>query len=48
LLGSWWTINTIVTRPKEALAGTFIVLLGVPGYLYWKKQSRKAQASANP
>ena len=21
LLGSWWTINTIVTRPKEALAG---------------------------
>jgi APA family basic amino acid/polyamine antiporter len=44
LLGSWWTINTIVTRPKEALAGTFIVLLGVPGYLYWKRQSRKAQA----
>jgi basic amino acid/polyamine antiporter, APA family len=48
LLGSWWTINTIVTRPKEALAGTFIVLIGVPGYLYWKKQSRKAQAPANP
>jgi APA family basic amino acid/polyamine antiporter len=43
LLGSWWTINTIVTRPKEALAGTFIVLLGVPGYLYWKRQSRKAR-----
>jgi basic amino acid/polyamine antiporter, APA family len=41
-LGSWWTINTIVTRPKEAAAGTFIVLLGVPGYLYWKKHSRKA------
>ena len=47
LLGSWWTINTIVTRPKEALAGTFIVLIGVPGYLYWKKQSRKTQASTN-
>jgi APA family basic amino acid/polyamine antiporter len=47
LLGGWWTINTIVTRPKEALAGTFIVLIGVPGYLYWKKQSRKAQTSAN-
>jgi basic amino acid/polyamine antiporter, APA family len=47
LLGSWWTINTIVTRPKEALAGTFIVLLGIPGYLYWKRQSRKTQASAN-
>jgi basic amino acid/polyamine antiporter, APA family len=41
LLGSWWTINTIVTRPKEALAGTVIVLLGVPGYLYWKRHNRK-------
>ncbi len=41
LLGAWWTINTIVERPKEALAGTVIVLLGVPGYLYWKRQSRK-------
>lgn len=41
LLGAWWTINTIVERPKEALAGTLIVLLGVPGYLYWKKQKRK-------
>lgn len=44
LLGTWWTVNTIVERPKQALAGTFIVLLGVPGYLYWKRQSRKARA----
>jgi APA family basic amino acid/polyamine antiporter len=40
LLGAWWTINTIVERPKEALAGTAIVLLGIPGYLYWKRHSR--------
>ena len=46
LLGSWWTINTIVTRPKEALAGTVIVLLGIPGYLYWKRHSRIAGAKA--
>jgi APA family basic amino acid/polyamine antiporter len=45
LLGTWWTINTIVERPKEALAGTVIVLLGVPGYLYWKRQSRKARTA---
>jgi APA family basic amino acid/polyamine antiporter len=44
LLGTWWTLNTIVERPKEALAGTVIVLLGVPGYLYWKRQSRKVPA----
>jgi basic amino acid/polyamine antiporter, APA family len=42
LLGGWWTINTIFTRPKEALAGTFIVLLGVPGYVYWKRQRSKS------
>src|SRR6201987_1579663 len=38
LLGTWWTINTIVERPKEATAGTIIVMIGVPGYLYWKRQ----------
>jgi basic amino acid/polyamine antiporter, APA family len=42
LLGGWWTINTIFTRPREALAGTFIVLLGVPGYVYWKGQRSKS------
>lgn len=44
LLGTWWTINTIVERPKEALAGTIIVLIGVPGYLYWKRQNRTKPA----
>src|SRR4029077_97055 len=32
LLGTGGSVNTIVVRPKEALAGTIIVLLGVPGY----------------
>jgi basic amino acid/polyamine antiporter, APA family len=41
LLGTWWTINTIVQRPKEAMAGTFIVLIGIPGYIYWKRASRR-------
>ncbi|MBZ5680545.1 MAG: amino acid permease [Acidobacteriia bacterium] len=42
LIGAAWTLNTIITRPKEALAGTIIVLIGVPGYLYWKRSNRKA------
>jgi len=33
-----------VERPLEALGGIGIVLLGVPGYLYWKRTSRKAVA----
>jgi len=46
LIGTAWTLNTILTRPKEALAGTLIVLIGVPGYLYWKWSGRKAVAQA--
>jgi APA family basic amino acid/polyamine antiporter len=43
LLGSWWTLNTIVTRPKEAIIGTGIVLVGVPFYLYWKRTASLAR-----
>ena len=42
LIGTAWTLNTLITKPKDALAGAVIVLLGVPGYLYWKHASRKA------
>jgi len=42
LIGTAWTLNTIFTRPRESLAGTIIVLLGVPGYLYWKKSVKQA------
>lgn len=40
LAGAGWTLNTIFTRPTEAFWGTTIVLIGVPGYLYWKRKSR--------
>ena len=42
LAGTAWTLNTIITRPTEAFWGTAIVLIGVPGYLYWKHSNRKA------
>jgi APA family basic amino acid/polyamine antiporter len=42
LAGAAWTLNTIITRPTEAFWGTAIVLIGVPGYLYWKRGNRKA------
>ena len=44
LIGTAWTLNTIFTRPTEAFWGTAIVLIGVPGYLYWKRSNRKAAA----
>jgi len=42
LVGTAWTLNTIYTRPTEAFWGTAIMLIGVPGYLYWKRNSRRA------
>jgi basic amino acid/polyamine antiporter, APA family len=39
LIGTAWTLNTIITRPWEAFWGTAIVLIGVPGYLYWKRSA---------
>ena len=37
LIGTAWTLNTIFTRPWEAFWGMVIILIGVPGYLYWKR-----------
>ena len=45
LVGAAWTLNTLITRPTEAFWGTAIVLMGVPGYLYWKRSRRKAPAA---
>jgi APA family basic amino acid/polyamine antiporter len=39
LIGAAWTLNTIITRPTQAFWGTAIVLIGVPGYLYWKRSN---------
>jgi APA family basic amino acid/polyamine antiporter len=45
IIGIAWTLNTIITRPWQAFWGTTIVLIGVPWYWYWKRTSRKAEAS---
>lgn len=37
-----WVINTMISSPKESLGGLAIVLLGIPGYLYWTRQRRGA------
>jgi putative effector of murein hydrolase len=38
VLGSLWAVNAAVEKKKETLLGTAIVALGVPFYLYWKRQ----------
>jgi basic amino acid/polyamine antiporter, APA family len=45
LIGTAWTLNTIFTRPSEAFWGTALVLVGVPGYLYWKRRGKPSPAA---
>jgi len=40
-----WSINAVVERTKESLAGVGIVLLGVPFYFYWKRQRMNGVAA---
>ncbi|HUR37269.1 MAG TPA: amino acid permease [Terriglobales bacterium] len=42
LLAGAWTLNTVWARPWESLAGLGLVLLGIPGYVYWKRQASPA------
>lgn len=42
-----WVLNTIWASPKESLAGLAISLLGIPGYLYWKRQLPPAAQVTN-
>ena len=38
MAGSLWAAIVAYERPKEAVAGAVIMLIAVPGYLYWKRQ----------
>jgi len=38
IVATAWVLNTICTQPKESLGGLGIVLLGIPGYIYWSRQ----------
>jgi APA family basic amino acid/polyamine antiporter len=43
-VGAAWMLNTIITRPLDSLIGAGIILIGVPHYLYWKRQGRTISA----
>ena len=34
-------VSTAVDRPRESLMGIILILLGLPFYLYWKKQHKR-------
>jgi basic amino acid/polyamine antiporter, APA family len=44
LIGVAWILNTTIRRPLESFWSMAIVLIGIPGYLYWKRSSRKEKS----
>jgi APA family basic amino acid/polyamine antiporter len=44
LVAGAWGLNALWQRPRESLAGAVIILLGVPGYLYWRRRGKAADA----
>jgi len=47
LIGVAWILNTTFRRPMESFWSMAIVLIGVPGYLYWKRSHRKQLPSSS-
>ncbi len=48
LISSVWALNTAWQRPKEALAGTIVVLVGLPAYWYWSRTRAGAGKEDRP
>ncbi len=42
LIGTAWLLNTTIRRPLESFLSLVIVLIGVPGYSYWKSRQGKS------
>lgn len=41
LIGVAWILNTTIRRPMESFWSMAIVLVGWPGYIYWKRNRRQ-------
>jgi amino acid transporter len=39
---AWLVINTIVKLPKDSAIGAGLILLGLPGYFYWRRAGVRA------
>lgn len=41
-VATWFVINTIVEQTADSMVGLLLLLAGIPFYLYWKNQIRRA------
>ncbi|MFB3921916.1 MAG: APC family permease [Terriglobia bacterium] len=43
LASTWFLINTLIEKPREAGLGVLMVALGVPAFYLWKRKRRSAE-----
>jgi basic amino acid/polyamine antiporter, APA family len=49
LVTAWLLVNTVITAPRQSLAGLGLIALGMPFYWYWSRQSAQgAMALSRP
>jgi APA family basic amino acid/polyamine antiporter len=44
-VSGWFVLNTVITKPAEAMAGLVFLAAGVPAYWWWKRNSRTTPPS---
>jgi APA family basic amino acid/polyamine antiporter len=42
IVATWFVANTILEQTADSMVGLILVLSGIPFYLYWKAQNKKA------
>ena len=45
LVATWFVINTLVEQTADSLVGLLLLLIGIPFFLYWKSQVRRAPST---
>ena len=43
-----FVLSTLLSRPRESIAGLGLALLGVPLYIHWRRQERRRSANPQP
>jgi basic amino acid/polyamine antiporter, APA family len=38
IVATWFVVNTLVEQTADSLVGLLLLIVGIPFYLYWKRQ----------
>jgi hypothetical protein len=44
IVATWFVYNTIMQQTADSMVGLFLLLAGIPFYIYWSSQIKKSAA----